>query len=62
MHLGELNRWQHEHSFGTDAQTHGEHRTRWVVALTFTMMVAEVIAGMKFGSMAQAPWVLRSSR
>lgn len=52
MHLNELNQWQHEHSFGTDVRTRGERRTRWVVALTFTMMVAEVLAGMVFGSMA----------
>lgn len=52
MHLNELNHWQHEHSFGAGARTHGERRTRWVVALTLTMMVAEVIAGMMLGSMA----------
>jgi len=52
MHLNDLSDWQHEHSFGTDARTHGERRTRWVVALTFTMMAVEVIAGMMFGSMA----------
>ncbi|MGH7336173.1 MAG: CDF family Co(II)/Ni(II) efflux transporter DmeF [Myxococcota bacterium] len=52
MHLNELNHLQHEHSFGTDARTQGERRTRWVVAVTFTMMVVEIIAGMMFGSMA----------
>jgi cation diffusion facilitator family transporter len=52
MHLNELNRWQHEHSFGTEARTHGERRTRWVVALTLAMMVVEILAGTLFGSMA----------
>ena len=52
MHLNELKRWQHEHSFGTDVRTHGERRTRWVVALTFAMMVVEILAGVLFGSIA----------
>jgi cation diffusion facilitator family transporter len=52
MHLNEPYHWQHEHSFGTDARTHGELRTRWVVALTFVMMVVEIVAGVLFGSMA----------
>jgi cation diffusion facilitator family transporter len=52
MHLNELNRWEHEHSFGTEARTHGERRTRWVVALTLVMMVVEILAGTLFGSMA----------
>ncbi len=52
MHLNDLNRWQQEHSFGTEARTHGERRTRWVVALTLAMMVVEILAGTLFGSMA----------
>jgi cation diffusion facilitator family transporter len=52
MHLNELDHWQHDHSFGTDVRTHAERRTQWVVALTFTMMVVEIAAGILFGSMA----------
>jgi cation diffusion facilitator family transporter len=52
MHLADLQRWQHPHTFGTDATRAGEGRTRWVVALTATMMVVEIVAGMVFGSMA----------
>jgi cation diffusion facilitator family transporter len=52
MHLTDLQRWQHEHSFGTDQLRSSERRTRWVVALTVTMMVVEIAAGKIFGSMA----------
>lgn len=52
MHLTELHRWKHSHTFGTDQPRAGERRTRWVVALTVTMMVFEIAAGMVFGSMA----------
>ncbi len=43
---------EHAHRFGTEADTAGERRTRWVVALTVTMMAAEITAGALFGSMA----------
>ena len=43
---------EHAHRFGTEVETAGERRTRWVVALTVTMMVAEITAGALFGSMA----------
>lgn len=43
---------RHDHVFGTDQPTEGEARTRWVVALTAVMMVAEIVAGIHFGSMA----------
>ena len=52
MHADHLDRWQHEHVFGTEARTAGERRTRWVIALTFVMMVAEIAGGLVFGSMA----------
>jgi cation diffusion facilitator family transporter len=52
MHRIDLIPWQHEHSFGTDRHSHGERRTRWVVAVTLAMMVAEIVAGIAFGSMA----------
>jgi cation diffusion facilitator family transporter len=52
MHERDLNRWQHRHSFGTEARTRGERRTLWVVGLTLTMMAVEIAAGIGFGSMA----------
>jgi len=52
MHLTELHRWKHDHTFGTDQLVAGERRARWVVALTVTMMTVEIAAGMAFGSMA----------
>ena len=42
----------HDHTFGQDEPRPGERRTRLVVLLTVTMMVAEIIAGVMFGSMA----------
>jgi cation diffusion facilitator family transporter len=44
--------WAHAHRFGTETETVGERRTRWVVALTVTMMIGEITAGALFGSMA----------
>jgi cation diffusion facilitator family transporter len=44
--------WTHSHAFGTAERHAGERRTRWVVALTLAMMVAEIAAGTAFGSMA----------
>jgi cation diffusion facilitator family transporter len=52
MHLNDIHPWQHAHTFGTDAYHPGEHRTRWVIALTASMMVVEIVAGLAFGSMA----------
>lgn len=52
MDTGELQRWQHQHAFGTDEQRSGERRTWWVIVLTAVMMVVEITAGMLFGSMA----------
>ncbi len=43
---------QHEHLFGATEIQPAERRTRWVILLTFCMMVAELIAGTLFGSMA----------
>lgn len=42
----------HDHAFGSQRQRAGERRTRWVVAVTVTMMVVEILAGTVFGSMA----------
>lgn len=51
MHQDRLSHWQHEHRFTADS-THNERRTRWVVGITLAMMVAELVAGSLFGSMA----------
>lgn len=47
-----LTRWRHEHSFGQDRRRPGESRTQVVIAITATMMVVEIAAGVLFGSMA----------
>jgi cation diffusion facilitator family transporter len=52
MHLDDLAPWRHSHTFETDVPARGERRTRWVVAITVTMMAVEIVAGMVFGSMA----------
>jgi cation diffusion facilitator family transporter len=52
MHSHTLHHWQHDHVFlGEDHDRH-ERRTWLVVGLTAAMMVAEIIAGTIFGSMA----------
>jgi len=43
---------RHGHTFETDRPVEGERRTRWVVGITVTMMVAEIVAGSLFRSMA----------
>lgn len=52
MHMDNLQEWQHQHTFGTDVQTRGERRTWWVIGLTASMMVIEIVAGLIYGSMA----------
>lgn len=47
-----LARWRHDHSFGQDRRRPGESRTLLVIAITATMMVVEIAAGVLFGSMA----------
>jgi cation diffusion facilitator family transporter len=52
MHTYSIDRWAHDHVFlGSDHDRH-ERRTWLVVVLTATMMVAEIIGGNVFGSMA----------
>ena len=52
MHTHSIDRWAHDHVFlGSDHDRH-ERRTWLVVVLTATMMVAEIIGGNMFGSMA----------
>lgn len=52
MHSESIEHWQHHHAFGTNVKTRGEARTWWVIGLTTVMMVAEIAAGLIFGSMA----------
>ena len=51
MHHSNLSRWQHAHDFAPDSST-AERRTRLVIAITATMMIVEIAAGMLYGSMA----------
>jgi len=52
MHSHSLEPWQHRHVFLGAAHARRERRVWLVVALTAIMMVAEIAAGMLFGSMA----------
>lgn len=52
MHNNNLQPWQHAHTFGQEARRPAEGRTLTVVALTAVMMIAEIMAGLLFGSMA----------
>ncbi len=51
MHEDELSNWQHSHDFAR-INRQGEKRTKWVLLLTFTTMVVEIVAGTQFRSMA----------
>ncbi len=51
MHPESLDQWRHSHDFNLDT-TEGERRTRLVVILTASMMVIEIAAGYRYGSMA----------
>jgi cation diffusion facilitator family transporter len=51
MHIHTLNKWQHSHDFIVIHEK-GEKRTKQVFALTAITMIAEIIAGSIFGSMA----------
>ena len=52
MHANSLDQWTHEHVFLGAQHAHNERKTWFVVALTVTMMIAEIGAGSIFGSMA----------
>jgi len=52
MHHDALHQWQHDHVFLSDNHDRHERRTWLVVGLTAAMMVAEIVAGTIFGSMA----------
>ncbi len=51
MHSKNLQQWQHAHDFGHHDKAR-ERRVHWVIGLTVITMVAEIVAGMLFGSMA----------
>ncbi|AEF99671.1 CDF family Co(II)/Ni(II) efflux transporter DmeF [Methylomonas methanica] len=51
MHKHQLNNWQHTHNFAR-INRKGEKRTKWVLVLTFTTMLVEIVAGTQFHSMA----------
>ena len=52
MHTHSLESWQHDHAFLGEKHEHNERRTWFVVGLTAAMMIAEIIGGTIYGSMA----------
>ena len=52
MHTHSIEPWRHHHAFLGARHDRHERRTWFVVALTAAMMVAEIIGGTIFGSMA----------
>ncbi len=52
MHTHSITSWRHDHVFLGRDHVRNERRTWLVIALTATMMVAEIVAGAAFGSMA----------
>jgi cation diffusion facilitator family transporter len=52
MHSGSVAAWQHDHVFLGAKHDRHERRTWFVVALTAVMMVAEIVGGTIYGSMA----------
>ena len=52
MHTTDLSKWQHDHTFGQDEVKAGERATILVILITSIMMVAEIVTGTLFGSMA----------
>jgi cation diffusion facilitator family transporter len=52
MHTHSVETWQHPHVFLGAKHDKNERRTWFVVALTAAMMVAEIVGGHMFGSMA----------
>jgi len=52
MNQRQTNGPAHAHTFGQDRKRPGEARTLLVIAITATMMVVEIVAGIAFGSMA----------
>ena len=52
MHAHSIERWQHHHAFLGAKHDRHERRTWFAVALTAVMMIAEIVGGTWFGSMA----------
>jgi cation diffusion facilitator family transporter len=52
MHADTIDAWTHEHHFIPKSHHESERRTWWVIGVTATMMVVEVVSGNAFGSMA----------
>src|SRR5262249_36159216 len=52
MHAHSIQQWQHHHAFLGASHDRHARRTWLVVALTAVMMVAEIVGGSIFGSMA----------
>lgn len=52
MHTCSTSLWRHDHVFLGRDHARNERRTWLVIALTATMMIAEIVAGAAFGSMA----------
>lgn len=52
MHEHRTDQLRHEHVWLGDDHDRNERRTWWVVGLTLVMMVAEIVGGTVFGSMA----------
>jgi cation diffusion facilitator family transporter len=52
MHSHSIDPWRHQHAFLGAAHDRHERRTWFVVLLTAAMMIAEIIGGAVFGSMA----------
>jgi cation diffusion facilitator family transporter len=52
VHSHSLDRWRHQHLFLGERHARHERKTWFVVALTAAMMIAEIIGGHIFGSMA----------
>jgi cation diffusion facilitator family transporter len=52
MHAESMEDWTHDHVFLGSDHARNERRTRIVIALCCTMMIAEIVGGMLFRSMA----------
>ncbi|HRZ57012.1 MAG TPA: hypothetical protein P5525_16320 [Candidatus Paceibacterota bacterium] len=54
MHRTNPGQWPHSHDYAVDTSV-AEGRSRIVIAITPTMMVVEIDAGVAFGSMGRLP-------
>ena len=52
MHAESMDQWRHQHVFLGRDHARNERRTRVVIGLCAAMMVAEIVGGILFGSMA----------